>query len=77
MGRTACRAEVLGGEGVKEGKVSPIGTGNQLLILGKVGAMNISIKGICLGGIALLTERSKAGPLVLSLWSRSMTMFMT
>lgn len=57
-------------EGVREGKLSPLGTRNQLPISGKVGTMNISVKGICLGGTALLTERSKAGLLMLSLLSR-------
>lgn len=53
--------------GKREEKVSLVETGNQPPISGK---MNISMKGICLGGATLLTEKSKAGLLTLYLLSR-------
>lgn len=37
--------------------------------------MNISMKGICLGGATLLTEKSKAGLLTLYLLSRGSDFF--
>lgn len=70
MGRAACRAEVLGGEGKEKKKVSFEETRNQPPISGKMSAMNISMKDICLRGATLLTEKSKAGFLMLYLLSR-------